>query len=114
MKNLIKLVLLLKIIIFLPNCRQIAVYTASKEMKTTFDSVMGCTTEEVIIKLGAPQKIDNIGNLQIYHYYKNYGTSSNVFVYDRYGTGSVWQSYDQVEITFKNDRAISWKGCVQR
>ena len=112
MKHLTKLILLF--IFLLPGCTHMMVNKALKEMRTTFDSVMGLSTEEIIIKLGAPQQIDHIGNLQIYHYYKDYGSRTNIFANQGYGAGRSWQSYDKAEITFKNDRAISWKGYVQR
>lgn len=113
MNNLIKLVLISSIT-FLPGCRHLVVKQALNQMKTNLENVMGLTTEETIIKLGAPHKIENIGNLQIYHYYQDYGICNNIFATETYGAGNTWQSYDKSEITFKDDRAISWRCNAQR
>lgn len=74
------------------------------------------------MRLGTPQNIQNIGEFKIYNYYQTYGMRSNAYANayagafnaNAFGGGNTWESYDKADIIFKNGRAISWKGYVQR
>jgi len=102
-------------VIMLPGCGTfIQEQHAKRKMGRTLDNLMGQTEEAVIIALGSPKKIENIAGLTVYHYYKSYGTRSNVYIGDYYGAQDVWETYDRFEIIFKDGRAINWKGSVKR
>jgi hypothetical protein len=96
----------------------LAVQKAQKEMQSTFDGAMGYSEEEVVMKLGPPQNIQNIGELKVYHYYQSYGMRSNAYASaissSAIGVGNAWESYDKADVVFKDGRAVSWKGYVQR
>lgn len=113
-----KILLLLCCLPLLAGCAHIAVAQAQKEMQSTLDSLMGCSEEEVIILLGVPQNIQNIGELKVYQYRQSYGTRTNAYANAigtaTIGNANVWESYDTAEIVFKDGCAISWKGYVQR
>jgi len=90
---------------------------AESWMEYTFNNLIGLSEEEVIVKLGAPQKIDKIDNLKIYHYYKSYGFRTRVAVHPyrhRVYGNRTWETYDQAQIIFKKGIAIGWNGNVQR
>jgi hypothetical protein len=95
-----------------------AVKKAQICMETTYNKVIGLTEEDVVIILGAPQKIEEIGSLRIYHYYQSYGVRSNAFSDDGWRgvskTTETWESYDKVQVIFKDGKAIEWKGNVER
>lgn len=116
MKN--KILILLLCLPLLTGCAQIAVKKAQEQMTITFDSLMGRTEEGVILSVGAPQTIDNIGELKIYHYFQSYGMRTNAYANAQNGSafsaGNDWESYDKVDVIFKDGQAISWKGYVQR
>lgn len=116
MKN--KILALLLYLPLLTGCAQIAVKNAQEQMTIKFDSLMGNAEENVILSVGAPQSIDNIGELKIYHYFQSYGMRTNAFANAQngsaFGAGNAWESYDKVDVIFKNGKAISWKGYVQR
>lgn len=105
-------------------CAHIAVSQAQKKMKKTFDSLMGCLEEEIVVRVGVPQNIQHIGNLKVYQYHHSYGTRTNAYAnaaayanpysVSAFGNSSAWESYDEAEVVFRDGRAISWKGYVQR
>ena len=99
---------------FLPGCAWLAVREAKARMQTTLDSLMGLTEADVVIKLGAPNGVQNVGGLIVYHYYQSYGMRTNIYANGLCGASNVWESYDQFDIMFKDGRAVSWKGYVQR
>ena len=87
-------------------------------MENTYNKVIGLTEEEVVIILGAPQKIEEIGSLRIYRYYQSYGVRSKAFSDTMWSgvseTTKTWESYDQAQVIFKDGIAIEWKGNVER
>lgn len=99
--------ILISSILVLGGCSQVAITQAQKEMNETYEPLMGCTEEEVIVKVGAPASIQRIDGLTIYKYQKIHGFSGNF-------SGGFDIAQDKAEIVFKNGRATSWKGQVQR
>lgn len=91
----------------LAGCSQVSITQAQKEMNATYEPLIGCSEAEVIMEIGAPASIDRIDDLTIYKYHKIYGFSS------KFG-GGFDIAQDKAEIVFKNGRAISWRGTVQR
>ncbi len=115
----IKLLLLLLCPLFLPGCGPfIQERIAKRKMSHTLDNLIGRTKQDVVIELGAPQKIEEVAGLTIYKYYKHYGTRAEVSVGEgdlfTHGTKRILESYDEFEIIFQNNRAVNWKGSVQR
>lgn len=51
-------------------------------------------------------------------YYQSYGIPSNGFAsalsYNAFASGNAWEAYDKADVIFKEGRAASWKGYVQR
>ena len=94
---------------------------ARRRLESTCRTLMECTEEEVALRLGAPQSIQNIGNLKVYKYHQSYGTcktscASSSF-YDAFsGTREEksWETYDNIEVFFKNGYVINWKCSVKR
>lgn len=84
---------------------------AEEEMKETYEGIMGCTEEEVVLRLGAPKEIQYIGELKIYKYRKIYEEVAKPQFMGGFEFKSV---YDYAEILFKDGRAFSWKGEVKR
>jgi hypothetical protein len=87
---------------------------AYKRIQCTCESLMGCSEEEVALELGAPQNIQNIGDLTVYQYYKSYGSRSYVNAYSLCGEIHTWESYDKIEIFFRDGCVINWKCSVKR
>jgi hypothetical protein len=82
---------------------------------------MDCTEEEVVLRLGAPQSIQNIDELKIYKYHQSLGTcktscASSSFSDALAGTREekTWETYDNIEVFFKNGYVINWKCSVKR
>lgn len=99
--------ILICLILALTGCSQVAINQAQKKMNETYEPLIGCTEEEAVIKIGAPLSIKKIDDLTIYQYHQIHGFSQ------KFG-GDLGIDQDQAEIVFKNGRAISWKGSVQR
>ena len=117
----VKLLLLTLFLPLLIGCASQQQRAASKRIQSTCERLLGCTEEEVVLCLGAPQTIQDIGDLKIYLYHESYGVRSNSRGYARglynvWGTGSgeTWEAFDKIEIYFKNGYVTSWKSSVQR
>lgn len=116
MKKLL-LVLLIPVLLTLTGCVSWQVKKAQERMNVTFNALIGSTEEDVVLKVGMPQNIQTVGELKVYSYHKSYGTRSDSytnFYNGAYGSSSIWESYDKVDVMFKNGRVVSWKGDVQR
>lgn len=110
MKRKFFLIVCLLLCSLLGSCAMIVTRQAQEQMNNICNGLMGLTEEEVIISLGSPQKIEDIGKVRVFHYYRSYGTRLNAYSYAL----KTWEAYDQSEIVFKDGIAISWKGFVQR
>lgn len=108
------LFLLIPILLTLTGCAAIQVKKAQERIESVCNSLMGKTEQEVIVALGAPQKFENISGLTVYHYYKSYGTCSNIYTNYTFGNVQSWEAFDKFDLVFKNGRAISWTSDVQR
>ena len=117
----IKILLLLSLPLFF-GCAEQQERAAKKQIERTCDSLVGCSEEEVLICLGVPQKIRKIAGLKVYQYHKSYGTRSNK---NGYVTGSysgllgcgeekTWETYDNIDIFFRDGYVTSWKCSVKR
>ncbi len=112
------------ILIFLPlcflffGCAQMMANKAVTQMQAGINNAVGCTEAEVIRILGAPQKIEDIGNMRIFHYYQSYGTQSkgfvNTFNSGGFGKAQTWESYDHVQFIFENGYVVGGKANAQR
>jgi hypothetical protein len=110
-------------ILALTGCAARQERAAKKRIQTTCDSLIGCSEEKVVLCLGTPQTIQNIGKLKIYQYHKSYGTRTNKHGYASdsgyglwgFGTADkTWEAYDKIEIFFKDGKVTSWKNSVKR
>jgi len=116
MKN--KIFLLILCLPLLVGCAAKQEKKARRQIQATCESLMGCSEEEVALEFGVPQKVQEIGKLKVYQYYKSYGTRENATAYGdwSYGIGSkiAWEAYDKIEIFFRNGHVTSWKSSVKR
>lgn len=87
-------------------CANIAAKRGINQLEETCNKLLGCSEEQVIIQLGVPKSIQEIGELKSFKFKQSFGLRTNAY--------GAWESYDDVEIIFKEGRAISWKGYVQR
>lgn len=108
------LIILIPILLTLTGCAAIQVKRAQERIETVCNSLMGRTEQEVIVAIGAPQNIENISGLTVYHYYQSYGTRSNIYTDYTFGNLQTWESFDKFDLVFKNGRAISWTSNVRR
>lgn len=108
------LFLLIPILLTLTGCAAIQVKQAKERIELVCNSLMGRTEQEVIMKLGAPQNIEHISGLTIYHYYESYGTRSNVYADSYFGNAQTWEAYDKFDLVFKNGQAVTWTYNVRR
>lgn len=118
--NMKKIICTLFIFIYLLMncCTYWAVSSRQKEIENMVNPLLGKTSEEVIIILGVPTNIKEIGELTIYEYYRSYGTRSNIWVspteYTVYGGNKKWEAYDIINLYFKEDIMVKWDAYVQR
>lgn len=108
------LFLLIPVLLALTGCAAIQVKKAQERIESVCNSLMGRTEQEVIVVLGAPQKIENISGLTVYHYYQSYGTRSNIYSDNTFGNIQTWEAFDKFDLVFQNGQAISWKSNVRR
>ncbi len=88
---------------------------ALKKLKTIYDPLIGYTQEEVILKVGAPTKIDQAGEILIFKYYKSLGMTHYMNHYDfGMSSGTSYEKYDHVDVLFTNGRVFSWNADVKR
>lgn len=118
-KNKMVFIVLIIAIIFLTGCATMQVNKAKKQLDAKLNPLLGRTKEDVVLAVGAPNSIDTIGEIEVYHYYQSYGTRANAAAYspNKYSAaarGQSWEAYDKFNIYFKNGIAIKWDGYVQR
>lgn len=85
---------------------------AYKVMKEKFDQIIGCTEEQVLSRIGAPQNILTTGDIKIYQYKKQLGQKARfqLFTFEQ----EYKAIYDETDVIFKNGRVIEWKGSARR
>lgn len=106
-------------LLLIGGCSHLALKRGLEEMSATFNPILGETEESVILTIGVPISVEDYGKLKVYRYYKSFGQRSNDFLNAfggsaQYQTTQTWEAYDTVDIVFKDGKAISWKGYVQR
>lgn len=80
----------------------------------------GATHEEIIQKLGAPQKRETFGSLEVWTYHMSYGQRGNFYVspndqYGTYGNARSYELFDLITLTFDaNGRFKSFRTEVKR
>ena len=90
----------------------------TKQLNAQMNPLLGKTTEDVILTLGAPREVVTIGGFEVYKYYQSYGNKAQTFVApNNYGVGGSarsWETYDTINAYFKNGIMVKWDGYVQR
>ncbi len=80
--------------------------------------LLGKSKEDVILALGAPGEVSNIGAFEIYKYYQSFGTRTQAAVapnpYLITGNARSWEAYDTVNVYFKDAIMVKWDGYIQR
>jgi hypothetical protein len=93
---------------------------AKQKIQRTCNSLMGCSEEEVVLVLGTPDTIQDIGTLKVYKYNRSYGTRStkqgsvNCNNYRWTTEEQQWEAYDKIEVFFRNGHVVDWKCSVKR
>ncbi len=99
-------------------CRQLQVSQRQHELDARMSPLMGKTTEDVVLTLGAPQSVATVGGLEVYKYYQSYGSRTQAAVapnpYLVTGNARSWEAYDTINVYFKNGVMVKWDGYVQR
>jgi hypothetical protein len=88
-------------------------------MEENLNALLGKSKEYVVLQIGSPTKTEYIAGMEVWTYYKSYGTSSNAYAnYNdyggAYGVGNQWEQYDLARLYFKDNVLIKWDGYVQR
>jgi len=95
-----------------------AVQRRLTEIEARVNPLVGSTKEQVILELGVPTRMETVGAIEVFRYYRSYGSRSKVFLapgdYLATGGGRTWEAYDIVNIYFKNGIMVKWDCFVQR
>jgi hypothetical protein len=116
-----KIVLLIALVA-LTSCAQMAVNKRMKELHAKLDPMLGQPEETMVLQYGAPARVDEVAGVKIYRYHQSYGTRStasanyyaNPYAVNGYGNGQSWETYDSINLYFKDGIFIKWDGYVQR
>ncbi len=122
MKDLRAFVAFLIFLIPLTGCASfIQGYQVAKsqnEISSKMNALMGRSSQDVVLALGAPTQIQSVAGIEVYKYHQNYGTRTQASaVPNQYivnASANSWESYDSVNVYFKNGVMIKWDGYVQR
>jgi hypothetical protein len=99
-------------------CARLQVSQRKHELYALMDPLLGKTTEDVVLALGAPQSVATVGGLEVYKYYQSYGSRTQAAVapnpYLVTGNARSWETYDAINAYFKNGVMVKWDSYVQR
>jgi len=79
-----------------------------------FSPLIGKSEDEVISRIGAPARVDNIGSYKVYYYITDQGvvsqTDTNIWkaAWGRPAEVQTVRQYDQVRLYFKDGIASRW------
>jgi hypothetical protein len=98
----------------LSGCARIMVSQRLDELKAQLDPLMGHTQEDVVMQLGPPDRVQELGDLTVYSYRRSYGYAANASAHGDTAYASSRERYDSFNIYFRNGVAKKWDGYVQR
>jgi hypothetical protein len=117
-KKPVCLVVILWLTGVLLSCAHVQVQQRQNEIKALIDPLLGKSRADVVLALGVPTSTKVIGGLEVYQYYRSYGTRSNALIApDPYLTTAAarsWEAYDIINTYFKDGIMVKWDGYVQR
>ena len=99
-------------------CAHMAVERAKQDTANRINPLLGKNTEEIILALGMPTNTASIEGMEVWTYYRSYGSRGNVNA-NAYGTGvsgdgQTWESYDKITLYLKEKKFIKWDAYFQR
>ena len=109
-------------LVFLTGCASMMqgmqVSHAKNDMQKRLDPLVGHSANDVVMTLGAPTGTDRLGDFEVWHYYRSYGTRTAASVtpnpYYTNGRAAVWEAYDKFDLYFRDGVMVKWDGYVQR
>jgi hypothetical protein len=120
-------ILALLLLFTLVSCAQQRVRQKVSQLNSQMNPLLGSSEETVVRQLGAPMRVDEIAGYRVYRYHQSYGQRSvaNFNAYSNpysnpyggvsvWGQGQSWDTYDTINIYFRNGIMEKWDGYVQR
>ena len=101
-------------------CARMAVSKATAGYETLLNPAIGTATkQDMLMKLGPPTKRDTIEGIEVWTYYRSYGTRGSAWVspgqYLTTGGGHRWETYDSINLYFDSSGTLKkWDGYIQR
>ena len=120
-----RLALVAAITLILTGCASLVIQSRVnqrlEEIKVIMEQLMGKSKKVVVMEIGAPTNVQKINDLEVYTFYRSYGTKSKggvwVNPYNPYvaiNTRRVYEAYDLIRAYFEKNIMIKWDCYVQR
>ena len=88
------------------------------EYKETLDPLVGSATrEDMVLRFGMPDKKEQLGKIEVWHYQQSFGTRGGAYVPygSNYAISRAHEVYDSVTLMFNEEGTlINWRAYVQR